>query len=75
MCVSRKVVLWATHRDNLDFGPNVIFESLELYISSVLSSTGGHGRPQETTGGHGRPPAGNGRQQKPVPDFGPQQGI
>ena len=30
-----------------NFGPNVVFQSLDLYISSVPSSTGGHGRPRE----------------------------
>ena len=29
------------------FGPNVVFETLELYISSGPSSTGGHGRSRE----------------------------
>ena len=32
---------------HLNFGPNVVFETLELYISSVTSSTGGHWRPRE----------------------------
>ena len=32
------------------FSPNVVFETLELYTSSVLSSTGGHGRALETMG-------------------------
>ena len=37
-----------------NLGSNVVLETLELYISSVSSSTGRHGRTPE---GHGRPQA------------------
>ena len=49
---------------HLNFGPNVVFETVEPYISSVPSSMGGHGR---TPGGHGAGVRG----QSPRTDFGP----
>ena len=58
----QKVVFMVGTRRHYTVVPNVVFETLELYLLSVPSSTGGSWRPRETTGGH--------RGQLPCTDFG-----